>query len=811
MRPFLNDFIDSLSKRQQSRVAYLLEEAKLGKEDLPQIAERLSELDDFVPLFVNTVRQYDLIKSQGFFTNLRDSESRVAEIYEVSNLVSLLIDSHQQVLLSEAKALEDELIALDKEAQNYSFLLSDNGAFDFAYLETFSDNLGRDDLVTSISDRASLAFGPLEVASVNAAEGVLILPQNLSTSYSLNASIVEGNVTSMLNNMNVGATTIAGTQGWRASVDASAPITSGTPLAEGQVGAQVVIEYRLPESSPASEIKISPFADAVQTLVQVHIYPGDDETGREQLMSSPVELDRQYTLHFPMRSVKRFKIVLNQPIYNRVSQFANTEDEYREAYERVQRKLKEINDTYNVSQEPTFNRLYQMVMNFLRKGKPFPRGSNVFRTDQPLTLHTSLSGPMHPNSLSALLGGRWNSRSLWRGVTRSPVSSPNQFELETVMLRLFHEQSDIFNMLTRREVEEFNSWLSTKGLYDPEGVITTPLKRIYNEAFVYRYNFGIANVSIGVESVGYKGFWVSTPFDSDGDFGEVRIKTAEDNYRATNTDLGNNVLTSVEYSVTNRSNPSAEDDWIPILPIGQSFVESERVYPDSTGRCRFRFGADGTADIVVYKNGYPLEVNPNSDWMYDKNRQGIVGVRLPVRSYTTEDIITVRYTTVRDYTTISFEAEGFTEAPLVTAYDELGAGEGFSTTIGRNEVQLSHVPFIDENSLRTSNYNSSFGLTPYQPITVRLSDGTVPINLTNYKTGAQASLPLDGYYYIHSGKTLIFNKPIDSNFRVYYQYLKNNVRVRVVMRCNSRDYVSPKVDFYHLKAKTRRPIKEILS
>lgn len=813
MRPFLSDFVDSLSKRQQARVAYLLEEAKIGKDELPKIAEKLSEMEDFVPLFVNTVNPFDLIKTTGFFVNLRDANTRINEIYDVSNLVSLLLDSHQTVLLSEAKALEDELIALNKQAQNYSFLLADNGAFDFAYLETFSDNLGRDELVTTAPDRAALAFGPLEQASVNSAEGVLVLPQNLASSYALSASIVEGNITSMLNNTNVSTTTNPGTQGWRASVDVVSPITSGLEIAEGQHGAQVVIEYRLPEASPASEILISPFADAVQQLVQVIVYPGDDETGKERMMTSPVELDRQYTLHFPMRSVKRFKIVLNQPIYNRVSQFATVEDEYRQAYERVQRKLDDINDRYNVHQEPTFNRLYEMAQKFLKTGRWLPGGGRGFAplVDHPLTLHASMSGPMQPGHIASLITRRWNARSLWRGITRHPVTSPNHFELETVLLRLFHESSDLYDYLSMREVEEFNAWLNSKGLYDPQGFVTTPLKKIYNEAFVYRYNFGIANVSIGVESVGYKGYWISKPFESDGDFGEVRLKVAENNYRATNTDLENNVLTSVEYSVTNRSNPSVEADWIPIMPIGDDYVESERVFPDDRGKCLFRFSADGTAEIAVYKNGYPMDINPESDWLYDSYRQGITGVRLPVRSYTTEDIITARYTTVADYTTINFESEGFSEAPLTTAYDDEGAGEGFATTIGRNEIQLTHVPYVDTNSVLSSTYSDTFGMTPYQPITVRLADGTVPINLTNYGVGVQATLPVDGYYYLHSGKSLIFNQPIDDEFRVYYQYLKNNVRVRVVMRCNARDYVSPKVDLYHLKAKTRRPIQEVLS
>ena len=53
-------------------------------------------------------------------------------------------------------------------------------------------------------------------------------------------------------------------------------------------------------------------------------------------------------------------------------------------------------------------------------------------------------------------------------------------------------------------------------------------------------------------------------------------------------------------------------------------------------------------------------------------------------------------------------------------------------------------------------------------------------------------------------KILIFNRIIDTTLKVFYQYLKNDVRTRVVLRANNKDLVSPKADYYQIKAKTRK-------
>ena len=109
--------------------------------------------------------------------------------------------------------------------------------------------------------------------------------------------------------------------------------------------------------------------------------------------------------------------------------------------------------------------------------------------------------------------------------------------------------------------------------------------------------------------------------------------------------------------------------------------------------------------------------------------------------------------------------------------------------------------------VNASKYTTNLGMVPYQPITVILNNGTNAINITNYSSGQQANLGsfVSGYYYIQSGNTIMFNVPITSSIKVYYQYLISNVRVRVVERVNNITFASPTVSSFNVKAKLIQP------
>lgn len=320
MRPYISDYISTLSTRRAERVGALLEEARVGKEQLDAISDRLQEsFLGYANASLRTDKADGRIESGVLASNLRDIALRISDMYSASNLISVLLESHSALLSSDVKAIEDELIAMEKMALNFAFLLSDNQAYDYAHLEPFSDVRGRDEESRLLSDRTGSYFSEREIAVVRPSEGILALPQEVTNSHGLTAAILKGNSTGFIlsdsglkNVLKRGSTT-----GWHMKIAAPSPITGSLPEGKGVAGAQVLLEFRLTQPSPSSEIKLVPFSDIPIDILQITVYDDDDDSNGETLLSGTRKLDRPATFHFPIRSISRFHVLINQPTYHR--------------------------------------------------------------------------------------------------------------------------------------------------------------------------------------------------------------------------------------------------------------------------------------------------------------------------------------------------------------------------------------------------------------------------------------------------------------------------------------------------------------
>lgn len=776
MRPYLSNYYNTLSTRRQERVSSILEEARASREQLDALVAKLKEADAISRVVLAKDEPNYLIDGYVTSTNLNNIASRVTELYSISNAVSLLLNSHTQLLATDVKAIEDELLAMEKMTQNFAFLLADNQAYDFAYLEPFSDELGRDMELGSIPDRAQIRFGPSDTATVNTDEGVLALPNNLVGGHSLTGRIVKGNATAfkLYDSGIENALSVGTSLGWKMTVATAGPVDAPLPEAYGRPGAQVVLEFELTDAAPCSELKLVPYADMSSELVQVTLYPADDYAQETDLLPNPVRFERSLTLHFPMQSVRRFRVVLNQPTYTR----RNQQERIKES--RQLDLIHEINErrrTEYVGRDYTTRKLERSLQDRTT-------GKKGFSTSLPISSLTPSRGPMRMENLVSIQ--RYGNNAMW-----SKVSGRAKVLNEV----LWAKANNVVSLeLTRNSGSPLDASQRLLGGGGASQVIADTATEVAVEnGHDYYYNLGLHYVAIGVDSPGFKGVFVSKPLPSTGDIGEVRIKTSEDNYTLAVTDRHSPHLTSVEYSVSNKSNPENEVDWVPVLPVGATFIEGERLFVDGDGKGYFRFPALSGQLLKIYRNGYL--VNLENLQMLLGNPGSIHGVKFSIDTINQEDIFTCDYQPVGDPTTVSFAAHGFDVPPLVFAADlSGGAGERFLATQERNTVKLLSQPYIDPVQAAAGGY---------QPITVMLDSGETAINVTDYKTQKSSPLPDEGYYYIHTGDMLLFNRPISTPFRVYYQYLQNNVRVRTVLRCNVKDFVSPKVDFVHVKAKTR--------
>lgn len=322
-------------------------------------------------------------------------------------------------------------------------------------------------------------------------------------------------------------------------------------------------------------------------------------------------------------------------------------------------------------------------------------------------------------------------------------------------------------------------------------------------SYKYRYVLGLKYVKAKLCNYAQRAVYISKPIGVSGDISEVKLKESSTNYYFGSE---SNSLTSVEYSVSNRPDIFNESSWTPILPIGKTIVQGERLFPDSNGIALFRFNSIG-GSVSLYKNGIRYTESDVANFSLKReNTNTIYGLKIPFSKYTSADVLTCDYSVDAKSSVVSFDnfADGIN---TYLAYSEDNIpGQSFYGT-GQVEYPLEYIPYIDYAQVSSSSYVSGVGLTPYSPITILLENGTYATNLTNYKDKEPVFLDKNSnqYSFLQSGNIIIFNKPVDLNFRVFYNYLPSIFRVRVILRSNYLETVSPKVDFYQVKTKTRKP------
>lgn len=757
MRPYLDDYFDTLSSRRRERAASLLEEALVGKEQLDAIAARLvTTTASFDSLVLRKDQQDTLIQSENLALNLRDLTLRIRDLYEVSNLVGLLLNSHAAVLGAEIKAIEDEILAMEKMARNFGFLLADAQSYDFAHLETFSNNIGRATDLLAVPDRAGKPFGPEDEAFVRIDEGVLTLPESLGSAHGLSARVKKSNVGGFV----VAGTDVSNllnptrTSGWSQKIATAGPITSSLS-SNTSGGAQALLEFTLSQPAPCSEIKLIPFAELPVEVISVTIQrESNEQSTKQELLDAPVLLDRPLTLHFSLSTVSRFEVLVRQGVFVRsVGSETNEETQY-------------LQDIREINKE--------------RKGNSTTHGES--RSFQIRTLERAVQ-----SKALSLRNDSFHSSGLPRTDLRPDVSPENPDRPRArIMKRAIQDRTSI-----PEKVAETNNPDNTT----PVAPLETPPPAA--DKYPYRYDLGLHYIGIGVDSPKFKGCFVSSALPAPTDIGEVRLKARVDNYLEPQASSASKQLTSVEFSVTNVADPSDESDWIPILPAGDQSVVGERLFFSLNGVGFLRFPARAGQGVRVYRNGDLVQ-----DFTEVRGSPGeTIGISVPVTIIGPNDIFTCDYIPLGDASVVSFAPRGFLNVPLVSAFSPDGAGEAFRTTGERNTVTLSRQPYVDP--LRVSS-------DTYSPVTVVLDSGLIAENVTDYSTpgsspaASQILMEEDqDLHYTHMGTTLQFNTSVYEPFRVFYQYLQNNVRYRVVLRCNSSDIVSPQVDDVHLKAKTR--------
>lgn len=830
MKYFLDDYIATLSPSGAKKAAYLLANAKIEKEQFKAIEAKLADGLNLGKIQLAQYRTAEIVSGSAMTEMFREMDLSITDVFNRANDISLLLDNYKDVLSTDIKALEDELMVLEKAIDNYAFLIADNGAFDYAFLESFSDERGRETEFEKIPDRAGLEFTQSDWATIDTATGTLISTSDYAQTWPISTTkIVKTNVSTLLSDTDIATLDNiikpSLDTGWKVSLKSPTLIQGRLQEFEDSeantTGPQFVLEFTLASPSPADTIKIVPFAEWGLTLTEVRTFKDEDDSVYQRVWSDNVDVVQPYSVHFPRSVVSRFRLYFKQPTYRRgLERPVAVEDRNKKIFDEMIKKnitpaeIAPINkDTPSVGSRSPNGAYDQRVIMYLDDKIKRKKTDTPFSTSRPRTDYRKNWGAFSYRSMHLERRSFQDDRKIW-------ANQDWATQLVGDVVRSIANSEAIWGNVLNSQHQVKPAWAPSATSVRPDQDHTVPRTSASQDphavqglgegevSLPYSYKLGMRSVLIGLATPNERSVFVSRRLDAPGSVGSVRIKSAYINQNLLDTDKDSARVTSIEYSVSNLSKPIREADWTAILPIDATIVEGERLFPDSFGLCRLRFTAKTDAPIKIYINGYfQADYDITQMARRSNNGQGLAyeSISIPLDHFTSTDILTVDYTPSRDYSTIEFPPADPTAAPpLVSIYDSDGAGEGYVDSGNQLVIYTSQNPYIDYRQVATSTYSTTLGLSSYSPIVVKFTDGTIATNLTNYKDGVQTLLDPSNekYQYIQSGNTLMFNKVVTTPFRVFYQFQPSDIRVRVVLRCNHTEFVTPRVDFYQLKAKT---------
>lgn len=820
MKDFIDDYFSTLSSRRMTRVYDLLAEAQLYKKDVEGLVNKLNDIRKAAPVLIKQEVPGTPVEGSKIERSLRDVHINLSDMYRTSNIISSVLYNNSVILTSEIKAIEDELIAMEKLINEYSFGLADGGFYDYAFTETFSDEVMKESFDFHIEDRDGTIFESDEQAVVNSSSGILTLSPHLAKSYPMTGLVTDSNClgyttsnTGLQNALNDKVTS-----GWRVAISSPRPINGNIPGASGG-GAQISVELVLNNPSPCDSIVVTPFSDLSIQILSAKIFKNLTDNDHTEILSEPTKIDRPTNLSFPMQAVAKIVLIIVQPVYKRKGLLVDRhENQFRLLNETVK---KDRQDYFSIKgKQYSRNKKVQKYI-FLRAEKSNSKYPTFFKSQTPNIDFDVVSGPL---TLDKMLFQRnspkgqeaiWKSNSKSQSMIRRMIHQrlfPGNLDMAPERTLISRSTDFIGSEIPALNKEAIGNRVNSSSFSAREPDFDVSLAYGGLAAYSnlnYEYDFGLRNIKVGSGISTYNGVYVSKTLPAPSDSGEVKIKVQDTNYQIRNTVRDNPIVTSIEYSVTNKSTPQKESDWIPILPSGLDAVESERFFVDDAGFGYFRFPASIASSIFIYKNGIRLDFSTESSYIYSQNKQSILGVKIPSSLVLSSDILTCSYTPAHDATIVNFEDSGFSQSTLASAYDEYGAGQTFFGTMQDRLVTLAYDPYVDYDQVNAFGSYGANGFTgTYQPITIQLEDGSIAINQTNYKGVVQNSLKdyADNslVHFIHSGNSLIFNKVLTQRFTVYYQYLPSNLRFKIVLRVNDTAFVTPNVDFIQVKSKTRK-------
>lgn len=858
--------INTLSNNSQSAISSIIKEIKISKQDISSLISRLNSFRaeaNFSPANFGALSE---MNKQVFIDIFRDADLRIKSYYASINVVNLFINSIIDVFSLEIQKVEKDIQALESYIDNYEYISGKDDLFNSNYVEKFDNFMNdyrADGYVFDLSDRDNIYFNESGNGFIDTKLGLFKIGEKTYTKNSLD--FVESY--SIVSNYENYITTDTGffsvlngiyTDAW--SITAKSPVIITSKLSAYSkyiayptaniFGAQTAVEVKFSFPQSMDSIIINGGHGNGLQLLQIVLFSNLDEskfstnnyseeyddtiattasasdTSTEYgILSSPRLINGPTEITFTKMNVNKVVLIFNQPTYTRTENLpTSTETNSKNLYNTAKfvKDIKNKNTdklqslVYNLflkknSYRQTSKNSYNRINDYYSYKYPIIN-DNVFSLNyQNNYINEKFSADLVnvlPNNLIT---------NLFRSIFINAIGDRGEIFDNPVFVNTDSNVNSIFNFTKPMFLPTQNSNNSIiNGEIGAENSFAwknRTLKELVTQEITnaYEYSFSLQGIDFceTQPSQALKSCFVSKKINFNGYPLAIKSKIIKNDneFNILNSKLDLKYPISYELSISNKDIPYSEADWTPIVESGVEKIDSEVLFFDEqTYQANTRFPFKGDT-FALYKNAVLLK--PSDYKISDNNSINIF--KLEKNSiYSCAYQIDLSLYNV-DY--VDFFRLNLLDETLKSSSSNGYSNETFGGTDALNRIQLQNIPHINTKDISNAIYSPLIGTifqgsqTGYAPIKIQMPDGSIAINLTNYtgtKDFPQFRESNSLYYFIQNGKNIIFNKEVTGEIVVFYDYLADTIRFRLIMRKNVADTTySGAVDLVMLKAKTK--------
>lgn len=845
----LPETISLYSSSSKATVASLIRDMKVEKIDLEFLVNKISNMTIDLNYSGAKIPSFSLLTKEPLVDAFRNAYLRTQNLFNAANATGIALSSMIDVFSSEIEKVEEDLDKLEVFVDNYEFISGKDDFFNANYIEkfdTFSNYYKSDDVDFVIPDRDGIAFSDTGNAFIDPVMGVLKMGTGQDVK-NIIRNIKSINVTSNYSNYITNNSSFEAlfndtfSDSW--SVTVKSPVILSTQLKDyvkylnydysNITGATCAVEVELQRPIHTDCIRIQPNQSTNFRLLQTVIFHGSPSEANNiapsenytSIMSAPALLNRSFDLRFNKNFVNKIIFIFNQQDYIKNKRTPLVSELNSKVLDSFVRSV--IND-----RKVRFSKFQDIVYWFFRSNNtikgisknkktdidfytyrfPLDFDSYIYNLDEQIKEFNNLiiedrniftNTPVFVNAINNMIhtfSGKYkvfDSDQYIEGLTAGASMLSSGF---------------VFGNSTNLKTQPYQQYNSAAvGLPPSYSYSQTSIQESESD---YEYSFSLKSIEF-IETINDnidKAVFVSKKIPVNGQVVSAKARAYFLNNSLTNISTSKNVLApaSYEISFSNKPNPSSESDWVPISNHGNTFVQSEVLFINAvTKKAETRFRAKSDS-LVLYKDGviiprissnYTYSESTNtvsvSDSIYNDNSRFVVSYDLDFSGSVPDEI--------------DFIKKNIFLESLKSYTSDLGSGEIFSSTDINSTIKLSYSPYVDTKNFSNIIYNRTTGTSfigetaGYSPVRIVMSDGTIPINLTNYsKTKQKVNFyATSEILFIQSGKNIVFNRPINQQFTVYYEYIPNDLRFRVIMRKNTLDSLNTmSIDSIIIKMKT---------